>query len=146
MSNSQPKLGRGKKVCSHCNEINGVRAFECKNCGKPFKMKKGPKGVRKKKVEDFKSLQRGDWIGVVGGSGPFYTDRNGEKVYLIDRGKYTVESVDNTGIHSYGDTGYNYLYMGERCPSPIMDSLVRSPCKIMLLKNMPAQRPKKRLR
>ena len=144
MSNSQPKLGRGKKVCSHCGTVNGVRSFECKNCGQEFKMKKGPKGIRKKKVEDFKSLQRGDWIKVVGGSGPYYTDRDGEKYYMVDRGKYIVEYTDSEGIHAYGDTGYNYLYMGKRCPSPLMDSLVRSPCKIMLLKNMPAARPKKK--
>ena len=144
MSNSQPKLGRGKKVCSHCGTVNGVRSFECKNCGQAFKMKKGPKGIRKKKVEDFKSLQRGDWIKVVGGSGPYYTDRDGEKYYMVDRGKYIVEYTDSEGIHAYGDTGYNYLYMGKRCPSPLMDSLVRSPCKIMLLKNMPAARPKKK--
>ena len=144
MSNSQPKLGRGKKVCVHCNEINGVRSFECKNCGQAFKMKKPPKGIRKKKVEDFKSLQRGDWIKVVGGSGPYYTDRDGEKHYMVDRGKYIVEYTDSEGIHAYGETGYNYLYMGKRCPSPMLDSITRSPCKIMLLKNMPAARPKKK--
>ncbi len=140
------KIKRGQKLCTHCNTVNGVRSFECKNCGQAFKMKKGPKGIRKKKIEDFKSLQRGDWIKVVGGSGPYYTDRDGEKYYMVDRGKYIVEYTDSEGIHAYGDTGYNYLYMGKRCPSPIMDSLVRSPCKIMLLKNMPAPRPKKRLR
>ena len=138
------KTKRGQKLCTHCNTVNGVRSFECKNCGQAFKMKKGPKGIRKKKVEDFKSLQRGDWIKVVGGSGPYYTDRDGEKYYMVDRGKYIVEYTDSEGIHAYGDTGYNYLYMGKRCPSPLMDSLVRSPCKIMLLKNMPAARPKKK--
>ena len=64
MSNSQPKLGRGKKICKHCNTINGVRSFECKKCGQTFKMKKGPKGIRKKRIEDFKTLQKGDWIKV----------------------------------------------------------------------------------
>lgn len=145
MSNSQPKLGRGKKLCIHCNVINGVRSFECKNCGQAFKMKKAPKGIRKKKIEDFNSLQKGDWIRVVGGSGPYYTDRYGERTYLVDRGKYKVERTDQYGIHAYGDSGYNYLYMGERCPSPMMDSIVRSPCKILLLKNMPASR-KERLK
>ena len=143
MSNSQPKLGRGKKVCNHCNEINGVRSFECKNCGQAFKMNKSPKGIRKKKVEDFKSLQRGDWIKVVGGSGPYHIDRDGERTYLVERGKYKVEYTDSEGIHAYGDSGYNYLYMGESCPSPLMDSIIRSPCKILLLKNMPEQTRKR---
>ena len=143
MSNSQPKLGRGKKICKHCNTINGVRSFECKNCGQPFKMKKGPKGIRKKRIEDFKTLQKGDWIKVVGGSGPYHTDEYGERSYMIDRGKYLVSHTDNTGIHAYGDTGYNYLYMGERCASPMLNTITRSPCKILLLKNVPSARPKK---
>jgi len=143
MSNSQPKLGRGKKVCIHCNEINGVRSFECKNCGQAFKMKKPPKGIRKKRIEDFKSLNKGDWIKVVGGSGPYHIDRDGERTYLVERGKYKVEYTDSEGIHAYGDSGYNYLYMGKSCPSPLLDSIIRSPCKILLLKNMPEQTRKR---
>jgi hypothetical protein len=145
MSNSQPKLGRGKKLCIHCNEINGVRSFECNKCGQAFKMKKGPKGIRKKRIEDFKSLNKGDWIKVVGGSGPYHIDSEGERTYLVERGKYKVEHTDSEGIHAYGDSGYNYLYMGKSCPSPLLDSIVRSPCKILLLKNMPASR-KERLK
>lgn len=144
MSNSQRKLGRGRKVCSHCQTINGVRSYECKNCGQEFKMKKAPKGIRKKRIEDFKTLQKGDWIKVVGGSGPFFTDEYGEKSYMVDRGKYLVDHIDNQGIHAYGDTGYNYLYMGKRCPSPMLESITRSPCKILLLKNMPPKRSRNR--
>ena len=144
MSNSQRKLGRGRKVCSHCQTINGVRSYECKNCGQEFKMKKRPKGIRKKRIEDFKTLQKGDWIKVVGGSGPYHTDNTGERTYLVERGKYCVDHTDNLGIHAYGDSGYNYLYMGERCPSPMLDSITRSPCKILLLKNMPSKSRKSR--
>lgn len=133
MSYSQPKPGRGKKVCSHCNVVNGVRSFECKNCGQAFKMRKGPKGIRKKRIEDFKTLKKGDWIKVVGGSGPYYTDEYGERSYMVDRGKYKVSHTDDNGIHAYGKTGYNYLYMGESCPSPILESITRNPCKIRLL-------------
>jgi hypothetical protein len=102
-------------------------------------MKKMPKGIRKKRIDDFKSLSKGDWIKVVGGSGPYHTDRDGERTYLVERGKYRVEDTDNLGIHAYGKTGYNYLYMGERCASPMLDSITRSPCKILLLKNVPKQ-------
>ena len=136
MSNSQPKK-RGQKICIHCNTVNGVRSYECKNCGQEFKMKKPPRGIRKKRIEDFKTLNKGDWIKVVGGSGPYHIDRDGEKTYLVERGKYKVDKVDDIGIHAYGNTGYNYLYMGERCASPMLDSIIRSPCKILLLKNMP---------
>tara|TARA_Y100000004_G_C8613081_1_gene285557 strand:- start:110 stop:448 length:339 start_codon:yes stop_codon:yes gene_type:complete len=106
-------------------------------------MKKPPKGIRKKRIEDFKSLNKGDWIKVVGGSGPYHIDRDGERTYLVERGKYKVEYTDSEGIHAYGDSGYNYLYMGESCPSPLLDSIIRSPCKILLLKNMPEQTRKR---
>ena len=49
------KTKRGQKLCASCNTINGVRSFECKNCGEQFKMKKGRKGARKKKGQDFKT-------------------------------------------------------------------------------------------
>ena len=142
MSNSQPKK-RGQKICIHCHTVNGVRSFECKNCGQAFKMKKGPKGIRKKRIDDFRRLQKGDWIKVVGDSGPYHIDRTGERTYLVERGKYKVEYTDTQGIHAYGDSGDNYLYVGESCPSPLLDSIIRSPCKILLLKNMPVSRPKK---
>ena len=129
------KNKRGQKVCVHCNVVNGVRSYECKNCGQAFKMRKGPKGIRKKRVEDHRNLVKGQVIKVVGGSGPYYTDEYGEKQYMVERGKYTVSHTDNEGIHAYGKTGYNYLYMGKRCPSPMLDSITRSPCKILLLKN-----------
>ena len=134
------KSKRGQKVCSHCNTVNGVRSFECKNCGQSFKMRKGPKGIRKKRIEDHRDLKKGDYIKVVGGSGPYYTDEYGERQYLVERGKYIVSHTDDGGIHAYGNTGYNYLYMGERCPSPMMDSITRSPCKIVLLQNVPKSR------
>ena len=129
------KNKRGQKVCVHCNVVNGVRSFECKNCGQAFKMRKGPKGIRKKRVEDHRNLVKGQTIKVVGGSGPYYTDEYGEKQYMVERGKYTVSHTDKDGIHAYGKTGYNYLYMGKSCPSPQLDSITRSPCKILLLKN-----------
>jgi len=132
MIDSQPKK-RGQKLCAHCNTVNGVRSYECKNCGQAFKMKKVQKGVRKKKVLDFKDLKKGDRIKVIQGSGSYHVDYNGERTYLQEGGKYTVVKTDDLGIHAYGKTGYNYLYMGERCASPTLDSITRSPCKIVML-------------
>ena len=128
------KIKRGQKLCQSCNTINGVRSFECKNCGAEFKMKKFRRGKRKVLVTNHLDLIKGNLIRVVGGSGPYYEDNNGERHYLIDRGKYTVDHVDNNGIHAYGSTGYNYLYMGEIRKSNILDSIIKSPCKILLLK------------
>ena len=53
------KARPGQKICSSCDEINGVRAFECKNCGIAFKMKKARRGPKKKQVEDFTTLKKG---------------------------------------------------------------------------------------
>ena len=130
------KRKRGQKICENCGCVNGVRAYECKQCDYPFKMKKWRKGNKKKRVEDHTTLQRGDLIRVVGGSGSYYTNEDGEKQYLIDRGKYTVQNTDVNGIHAYGKTGYNYLYMGESCPSPLLASITKAPCKVILLKSM----------
>ena len=134
------KNKRGQKVCEHCNKINGVRSFECKNCGQAFKMRKAPKGIRKKRVEDHRNLVKGQVIKVIGGSGSYYTDEYGERQYFVERGKYIVSHTDDLGIHAYGKTGYNYLYMGKSCPSPTLDSIVRSPCKILLLQNTGSKR------
>ena len=76
---------RGQKICENCGEVNGVRAYECKKCDYPFKMKKYRKGNKKKKVEDHMTLNKGDLIRVVGGSGPFYTGEDGDKIYLVMR-------------------------------------------------------------
>ena len=130
------KRKRGQKICENCGEVNGVRAYECKKCEYPFKMKKGRRTPKKKRVEDHTTLSKGDLIRVVGGSGSYYTNEDGEKQYLIDRGKYTVQNTDVNGIHAYGKTGYNYLYMGESCPSPLLASITKAPCKVILLKSM----------
>lgn len=108
-----------------------MRAFVCKNCDAEFNMKKPRKRPRKTVVKDFKTLERGDTIRVIGGSGPYYTDANDERHYLVDRGKYTVISTDYTGIQVYGENGYGYLYMGEICPSELLDSITKAPCKIL---------------
>ena len=127
------KRKRGQKICSECGCVNGVRAYECKQCEFPFKMKRGRRTPKKKQVEDHTTLGKGDVIRVVGGSGSYHTNYDGEKTYLVDRGKYVVEFTDKNGIHAYGKTGYGYLYMGKRCRSDMLDSITKAPCKIILL-------------
>ena len=100
---------RGQKVCEQCNCVNGVRAYECKECDAPFKMKKRRRGNKKKQVEDHRTLNRGDLIRVVGGNGCHYIDKNGDRHYFTDRGKYIVQSTTNDGILSYGKHGYQYI-------------------------------------
>ena len=133
MSDSQPKRAKncGQKICSSCEEVDPVGACVYKNCGTEFEMKKPRKRAHKVPVDDFKTLERGDIIHVVGESGPYYTGDDGERTYLVDRGKYKVVSTDDKGISVYGESGYGYLYMGEICPSKLLASITQAPCKIL---------------
>ena len=110
---------RGQKLCEQCGTPNGVRAYECKNCDYPFKMKKYRKGSKKKRVDDFTKLQKGDEIRVVGGSGPYYTNEDGEKLYLTDRGKYIV---NKTGDTFYSNELIKFLSKKDLAISPVPDA------------------------
>ena len=130
------KARPGQKVCSSCDELNGVRAFECKNCGTEFKMKKARRGHKKKHIEDYTTLKKGDLIRVVGGSGNYWVADNGDKHYFTDRGKYIVRRIEGEGIVATGPQGgLDFLYMGKLKRSPLLDCVWRSPHKIILLKN-----------
>ena len=141
------KVGRGQKLCKNCNTINGVRAFNCKSCGTPFTMKKPRKNIpvgnkssqnARGLVLDYKELSKGDVIKVLKGSGPYYTDENGEKTYLGNKGKYKVDSVMDDGIMIVNDYGsHEFLYMGPVVPSTMLDTLTRAPHKVVLLKKAP---------
>lgn len=127
-------MGRGKKLCQNCNKINGVRSFECKYCGTEFHMKKFKRGHRKILIKDHTILKSGDTIRVIGGSGPYHERANGDRTYFVDRGKRRVVSTDSGGIWAYGESGYEYLYMGETCKSSILDTIIKAPCKILLIR------------
>ena len=129
------KAKPGQKICSNCEQINGVRAFECKNCSTPFKMKKARRGLKKKRVEDFTTLKKGDLIRVIGGSGTYYISESGDKHYFTDRGKYIVSSIDKTGIVATGPCGMCYLYMGKKKRSKLLDTMWNAPHKIVLLES-----------
>ena len=124
---------RGVKVCENCGCANGVRAYECKECDHPFKMKKLRKRRKRIPVEDHMTLRRGDMIRVVGGTGDHYVDEDGLKHYFTDRGKYIVHSTDDTGIKCYGSHGYTYIYMGKSCRSRLLDTIQKEAHKILLL-------------
>lgn len=136
------KLKRGQKMCKNCNTINGVRSFNCKNCNHPFIMKKPPKSemVGNKRVStartvDYKTLSKGDVIKVLKGSGPYHTNENGDRTYLGNKGKYTVDRVVEDGIMAIGQHGsHEFLYMGETQQSNMLETLTRAPYKFVLLR------------
>lgn len=125
---------RGQKKCPSCDTINGVRSFECKHCGAQFKMKKFKRGLTKTLIKDHTILKKGDTIRVIGGSGPYHEDANGERTYFVERGKYRVDKVDEDGIWAFSECGFDYLYMGKICKSKLLDTITKAPCKIFLIR------------
>ena len=124
---------RGIKICDNCNCENGVRAYECKACENPFRMKKLRKGRKSRLVEDWTALSTGQRIRVVGGSGPFY-EHEGERKYLTDRGKYTVRTVTKDGLWVRQDGGAElFLWMRGTQKSPLGTGVTRSPHKLLCL-------------
>lgn len=132
------KLKRGQKLCKNCNGINGARSHVCKHCNNEFKAgavaKNKPTKTRKPKkyeeITDWTSLKAGDKIKVIGRSGNYYVNPDGERQYLTDAGLYTINDIDDTGLHVY-DGGYGYIYMGPEVPSKIIPNMYRSPHKIV---------------
>ncbi len=135
------KLKRGQKLCSNCNNINGARAHVCKHCNTEFvskgattknKLKRKRKEKKFNFIEDWKSLNSGDRIKVVGRSGNYYIGENGERQYLTDAGIYIVKSRDDKGLVVYGNEGgFGYIYMGPEVKSEWVPNMYRSPHKIL---------------
>lgn len=130
------------KVCEQCQGQNGVRTLICKSCKAPFKIKssnysriKARKRRKKQFIKDWRSLSKGDVVRVIGGSGPFYADKDGLRHYLTDRGKYTVDSIDKTGINVLGiaprTSGHQFLYMGPLKKSPMCRTVYRDKHKLL---------------
>lgn len=135
------KLKRGQKLCKNCNGINGARSHVCKHCNAEFKKgetttnnkKDKPLKTRVKKYEeitDWTSLKSGDRIKVIGRSGNYYVNSDGERQYLTDAGLYTINDVDALGLHVYNG-GYGYIYMGPEVQSQVIPNMYRSPHKIV---------------
>jgi len=130
------------KVCEQCQEQNGVRTLVCKKCSTPFKIKsknynskKARRRRKKQFIKNWRSLSHGDIIRVIGGSGPFYEDKDGMRHYLTDRGKYTIDSIDKTGINVIGiaprTSGHQFLYMGPLKKSPQCSAVYRDKHKLL---------------
>lgn len=141
-------MGRGHKNCSSCGFSTGPRSFRCPNCQTPFEFKeKGIAQLRKQlenkteqKVVDFdwRTLQRGERIRVISGSGPYWpaSGERQENIPMGYHGKFTVRYVDKDGIHAVGNkkeaNGHSFIYMGE--PKLSKSGLFKEPHKIVRLK------------
>ena len=130
---SDKKLSRGQKLCKSCNTVNGVRSYECKNCGNRFKMRMARKTKKRRKIADFQSLNKGDVIKVSGRHGDYYLDGNGMKQRLTDKGTYTVLKTDDNGICAFGSNGFTYIYMGKCRQSDLLPNIYKEKHKILLI-------------
>jgi hypothetical protein len=118
------------KSCPDCQQDCHARLSTCKKCGFVFYKKK------KSTIEDWKSLQRGDRVRVVGRSGTYYIKKSGDKIYFTDAGIYSVREVRYDGLIVIGtgkrSHGYEFLYMGDEVKSSMLDNLYNAPHKLML--------------
>lgn len=127
------KKKRGQKSCPECNTINGARSFECKQCNYKFNVKRKPKKIQP--VTNWRELQHGQKIKVIGRSGPYYVDADGMRHYWAESGcVYTVHGLDDNGIHAYpvNGGGYTYLYMGPEVKSKLTKSCYNAPHRLLI--------------
>lgn len=138
------QVKRGQKLCKNCNNVVGARSLICKHCNTPFVIKNTedvdskPKRRRRKRfkkysrVENWKELQVGDRIKVVGRSGSYYIGEDGDKQYMTEAGIYTIQSHDDNGLVVYAAKGgFGYIYMGQEVKSSMIPNMYRSPHKIL---------------
>jgi ribosomal protein L40E len=125
---------RGQKTCDKCGTSNGVRAYHCKECDSAFKMKKLPKGRRGIIVKNWKELEAGEYVRVVGRSGTYYIKESGEKEYFTHAGIYHIHKMYPQGISVVGTGrrkhGHEYLYMGKEKRSKLVDNMFNAPHKL----------------
>ena len=119
-----------EKGCPDCQQRCHARLATCKKCGFVFYKKK------KSIIEDWKSLQCGDHVRVVGRSGTYYIKKDGDRIYFTDAGIYCVREVHHNGLTVMGtgrkSHGYEFLYMGNEKKSPLLGNLHNSPHKLMV--------------
>ena len=135
-------VGRGRKQCPSCSALVGPRSHVCPHCQHEFKpgaKKDSTPTINVKKkfkrlVDDWKSLEKGSRIKVVKGSGDYYLNEDGERVYMQDPGVYTVQNVNTDGLVVHGKRGHGFIYMGDPKPSPVLKSVHKEPAKLVLLK------------
>ena len=116
------------KICPDCQQECHARLATCKKCGFVFYKKK------KRFIDDWKSLEIGQYIRVIGRSGDYYVKENGERIYFTDAGIYKVTGIVNDGLlvvgHGRNSHGHGFIYMGHEKRSRLLDSVYNSPHKL----------------
>lgn len=108
-------MAKGQKTCPNCSTTTGPRAYACKSCGHIFCFKPKSKEAKNTKIiRDFnwRELVKGDRIRV--GGGPYFVTK-GEFIPMGYRGRFVVDSIDESGIRAFGldkHQGFCHIYMG----------------------------------
>jgi hypothetical protein len=108
-------MAKGQKTCPNCSTATGPRAYACKSCGHIFCFKPKSKEAKNTKIiRDFnwRELVKGDRIRV--GGGPYFVTK-GEFIPMGYRGRFVVDSIDESGIRAFGldkHQGFCHIYMG----------------------------------
>lgn len=122
-----------------CIDVDKIMAIyeEIENA-KPKKIAKLKK--IKGEVEDWTKLRQGNVVKSVRGSGPYFINYYGKKIYKGEYGYYEIDSVDYNGLHVYEYSphgkvlyhgGRRFIYMG---PTEKVDIMNRAPHKLILVK------------
>lgn len=139
-------MPRGKKTCPECLTLTGPRTKIC-SCGHGFHFKPPSLKIPKGKQVDWTTLEKGDVIKCIQGSGPYWLskDNTGDKIMLGEKGRFEVVEVYNRGPRSCGLVGRQihtrgkrsgvteFIYMGESWYNDDMGNY-NEPHKIVLLK------------
>ncbi len=147
-------MARGQKTCSKCGVATGPRAFKCPSCQTPFTFKKDVEGVSLAQMRqqrtgeaqqtdfDWRTLQRGDRIKVIQGSGPYFKLEDADPINMGYAGKFTVlyltaDCIHATGNPKEGEQARCVIYMGK--PGLSKYGVYREPHKVVKLKQKKAK-------
>ena len=104
-------------------------------------MKKRSKNRRGRPVKDWRTLEVGDYIRVIGRSGSYYIKSNGDRIYFTDAGIYHIKQIHGEGLTVIGggrqSHGFEFLYMGEEKKSKLLDNMFNAPHKLCKVDYIP---------
>lgn len=127
------KRGAPLKQCPECSTMLHARKSQCE-CGHSFYEKK------RRFIENWKELQKGDIIRSLHGNGPYWQDPSTqEKQYMGSYGRFVVDAIGVDHIRCYEittrgvrtPTGTHIIYMGGFKKSELCDNLFKCPHKLV---------------
>lgn len=111
-------MPRGQKACEKCGTTTGPRTKMCQ-CGhmftfKPSFLKNTTFSSAQSKQTSFDELRRNDLVYIKQSTGPYWTNKNGERVNLGYSGKVKVREIYEDGFTAWSEREgcFAFIYMG----------------------------------